>query len=247
MSAPSPPLSAPVQEEVRRFGAGAVLSRAFTVWLANAPFFLGISLALQVPLLWLPRSPRGLFSVEGLLRVLTGSVAGLLVTGALIRAVIEQLRGNRPSLTDSLQAALRSFHHILATSLVATLAISIASLFLAVPGIIVGCMFYVALPVTVAERAPAFLAISRSSDLTHGYRWHIFGLLAVTQFLTAILLVSAMVVARGTTGIAHDLVGTAVPTGIVVSLGAVIRAVAYYQLRVVKEGVDIEQLAAVFD
>jgi hypothetical protein len=38
-----------------------------------------------------------------------------------------------------------------------------------------------------------------------------------------------------------------VPNAIVGSLTAVFSGVAYYQLRVAKEGIDIEQLAAVFD
>jgi len=112
-----------------------------------------------------------------------------------------------------------------------------------------------ATPVCVVERAGPFRSLGRSRELTKGYRWKILGLLA--------LVIIPGLVAGVIVGAIAGAVAVLAPAGgasFAVSQGigliwnalwfgfvAVIVAVAYHDLRVAKEGVDIDQIAAVFE
>jgi len=100
-----PSIPVAVLEETPRFGVGAVLSRSFSVWLSNLPLFLGISLAFHLPLIFV----RGVLPAGPVLRrfgwVAVTTLLGFVVSGAVIRGVVEQLRGGRAGLADSLQVA----------------------------------------------------------------------------------------------------------------------------------------------
>jgi hypothetical protein len=118
-------------------------------------------------------------------------------------------------------------------------------------------MWSVATSVCVVEQLGPFRSMGRSRELTKGHRWKIFGLILLTVIPAGIvgLIVSAVAVgALGTVmGLPSALVG---PLGQVVGLlwGAVWKAfyvilavVIYHDLRVAKEGVDTEKIAAVFE
>ena len=62
------------------------------------------------------------------------------------------------------------------TALLGYFLVGLASILLLIPGIVVLCMFYVAIPVAVVERMGASDALSRSKALTAGHKMTIFGL-----------------------------------------------------------------------
>jgi len=242
-----PSIPVAVLEETPRFGVGAVLSRSFSVWLSNLPLFLGISLAFHLPLIFV----RGVLPAGPVLRrfgwVAVTTLLGFVVSGAVIRGVVEQLRGGRAGLADSLQVAFRSLPRVVVTGFVAGVVIAFASLLLVVPGAVMSCSYFVVVPAAVIERTPPFKSLARSSELTDGYRWHLFGLFLVSRLLGAAIGLFAVAVFARTAGLTRAILMTVLPTAIATSLQAVFEGVAYYQLRVAKEGIDIEQLAAVFD
>jgi hypothetical protein len=254
-----PSISAPVQEEVRRFSVGTVLSRGWSVWISNLPLFLGVSLACHLPLLLFV--PRGWAAPDAkLLEALSGLVQPLLsafVSGVVIRGVFEQLRGGRATFADSLQVAVRSFWRILWTTFVAEIVVVLFSFLLIVPGIMKACSYFVAVPAAVVEGTSASESLARSTKLTEGYRWHAFALFLVFGGVAVALSLIVGAVAFPTPAAVQSFVrspslalafaANVVPNAIAGSLYAVFSGVAYYQLRVVKEGIDIEQLAAVFD
>jgi len=250
MQTPGSPLPAPSLEATHGFSAGAVLSRGFSVWTSNLPLFFGVSLVCYLPLLLIPTADpanpaSGLLTIA--LTVVVQSVMGVIVSAAVIRGVFEELRGSRASFGDSVGVAFRSMWRILGTTLLAGLIVMLFSFLLLVPGIMKGCSYYVAIPAAVVEGTGPSESLSRSKKLTEGYRWHILGVLFVAGLIGAIIGGAAGVVFRSTTGPLQMLLVAVIPHAIAGSLGAVFYGVAYYQLRVAKEGIDIEQLASVFD
>jgi hypothetical protein len=250
MQTPGSPLPAPVLESTPGFGAGSVLARGFSVWASNLTLFLGVSFTCYLPLLLIPKAnPADPASVtmSTALTILLTSIIGPLVSGAVIRGVFEQLRGGRSSFGDSLRVAFRSLWRMFCTGFLAGLIVLLFTLLLIVPGIMRFCSYYVAIPVTVVEGTGASESLSRSKKLAEGYRWHIFGILLVGMLLGMAIGACAGVVFRGISGPVQTLLVAVIPNAIMGSLAAVFSGVAYYQLRVAKEGIDIEQLAAVFD
>ena len=243
-------LPAPALEATAAFSAGSVLSRGFSVWTSNLTLFVGVSLVCYLPMLLVPApdpaNPASTLT-SSLATMVLAMVIGPLVSGAVIRGVFEQLRGGRSGFADSLRVAFRALWRMFATTFLAGIIVGFFTLLLIVPGIMKFCSYYVAIPVAVVEGSGASVSISRSKALAAGFRWHLFGIILVATLLGMAVGACAGVVFRSFSGPLQTLLVTVIPNAIVGSLGAVFSGVAYYQLRVVKEGIDIEQLAAVFD
>ena len=127
--------------------------------------------------------------------------------------------------------------------------IALGMILLLVPGLILFTMWAVALPANTVEGTGVVASLGRSRALTRGRRWRVFGAIMVPTLISA-------VTSWFLFGIFFGLHGVASTTSQVVSWGvhAVEQAFSvcvfgtlYYHLRRDKEGVDIEQVAAVFD
>jgi hypothetical protein len=152
----------------------------------------------------------------------------------------------------------------LITKMFSPLLATLAFLLLLVPLVIVFLTWFVATPACVVERLGPFRSMGRSRALTKGHRWKILG-------LSLVMLIPAMIVAGVITAVMASLgIGVNLKIGAFFSLSrtlnsvagevvsliwtaiwtafcAILIAVAYHDLRVAKEGVDTEHIAAVFE
>jgi hypothetical protein len=169
-----------------------------------------------------------------------------LASGAVIYGVIQDLRGRTFSVADSIQIALGRFLPMLGVASCTTIAIALGSVLLVVPGIILACMYYVAMPACVAERVGVFASMSRSSFLTKGYRWQVLGtfLLILVAGIVLGAILGMVFVLTGRIGL---LISTQALGAIISSFNGVLVSVFYYELRVAREGIDIDKIASVFD
>ncbi|WP_217570177.1 hypothetical protein [Mesorhizobium sp. GbtcB19] len=113
----------------------------------------------------------------------------------------------------------------------------------------------VAIPVAVQERLGVFGSISRSRALTKGSRWPIFGLLLVIGIAAGLLQAAfsllfrfALATASGLsgTGIFVGAVGGSLLSSIFSAVISVAIAVIYVELRQVREGASVDELAEIF-
>jgi len=108
--------------------------------------------------------------------------------------------------------------------------------------------FYVAAPLMVIEDLSVRDAMGRSRELSSGWRWSILGFLIVTTLLVgavngAIDAVLAAAVGHGLGPLLVSYVfGVALST-----ISVVAPVVFYFQLRVVKEALDVESLSSLVD
>lgn len=117
-----------------------------------------------------------------------------------------------------------------------------------VPGLFLALMLYVAVPAAVEERLGPIGALRRSAELTRGYRLHIFYVLtklAIAQFALSFA-VNLLVALAGAEAWVRQAVAFVI-AALFVGLGATATAVAYYRLRMVKEGVGADEMVSVFD
>jgi hypothetical protein len=163
----------------------------------------------------------------------------------ILYGAFQDMRGRPFGIGESLGRGLARLLPIIGLAICFGLAVGIATLLLIIPGLIALSMFYVSLPACVVERLGPLKSMSRSARLTKGHRWQILGIYLLLALVVGII-----------SGVLHIVVA---PMGIVASIasfvwsslsgafGAVVVAVTYHDLRVLKEGVDVEQIAAVFD
>ncbi|RWP27402.1 hypothetical protein [Mesorhizobium sp.] len=131
----------------------------------------------------------------------------------------------------------------------------IAFIALVVPGIMLFLGISVSVPVLIQERLGVFGSMSRSRVLTKGSRWSLFGLLLVL-FLAAIAIQMAFALLFGftfaitgslsTVGLVVGAIGGALVSTVVSTLMSVAIAVSYVELRHVREGTSVDELAEIF-
>jgi len=118
---------------------------------------------------------------------------------------------------------------------------------LLVGGSLVSSAFFVVLPIAAMEDHNAPGCFARSRFLTRGYRWPIFGLgLVMLLGYGAVELLAAVIGQVVLLPRWAFLVPTICWVG-VVTLANVTLAVSYFRLRLLKEGVGLDSIAAVFD
>jgi hypothetical protein len=149
-------------------------------------------------------------------------------------------------------AALRFFLPVMAITLLNGLGVMFGFLLLIAPGLMLMTAWFVAIPAAVVERVGVFGAFSRSGRLTKGHRWAIFFLIFALGFTSYVLQIFEMQVARALIeGGLGRFWAVAIPFILITPFASVIWVVGvssiYFELRHIKEGVQKDQLAAVFD
>ena len=236
------------------FRVGVALSKTFSVFGSKLGGFFLLAFIPMTPLLAVillaaPIVPRGIApapgaaALGGLAGVLT-FVLGIVAQATTLYGAFQQMAGQPFSISESLGVGLRRILPVMGVALLTGLLAGLAAILLLVPGIMVLCMLYVAVPVCVIEKIGVFDSLSRSAVLARGYRWQIFGLLALVGISSFIVQV-VLGLLGGVSAWSHVLTfGWQV---IATSFAAVLVAVVYHDLRVAKEGMDTGNLANVFD
>ena len=160
--------------------------------------------------------------------------------------MFQDLRGKPASIGDCMSVGFGRMFPVLGVALLAGLAVLGGTLLLVVPGLIIACMLYVAVPVAVVEKPGVTASLSRSAALTKGARWSIFAIVLVIGVLNNVISRILGGAIEATDAVAVILISVVI--ALVFNLwGSVAQAVAYYDLRKAKEGVDIEDLVKVFE
>jgi hypothetical protein len=244
------------------FRLADVFSRAFAVYgrrfvpfliitvIASIPNYVAL-FALPMPVLTSPPNADTVLAF-GNTRMALGLVAFLttsLANGAVIYGVVQELRGRAFSVGNSILAALRRLLPMFGVTICVGIVIGLGAMLLLVPGIILACMYLLSIQTCVAERAGVFTSMSRSRFLTKGHRWQLFGILLLVLVAAIILnVVFGLLFSLGHPDRTFEtVIGTQAASAILGSFNGVLFSVIYYQLRVAKEGVDIEKIASVFD
>ncbi|MGH7526014.1 MAG: glycerophosphoryl diester phosphodiesterase membrane domain-containing protein [Gemmatimonadales bacterium] len=248
---------------LRPLSVGEILDVSFTLYRRHfAPLALVALVCSGVPLLIsLFLESSGGILVNPLLALvyyLVFVVLGALATAATVHIVSESYLGRPLGARDALVRATPLLWRLIVCSLLVAIVVGIGFILLLIPGIILACGLILAFPALVLEPGSTpVAALARSWALTRGSRWRIFGLL-----LTLLVLLYIPFIAIG--GIAAVLLprtdftsgGYQLAAGVVtVAVAGIVQVfiyplfycvltVAYYDLRVRKEGFDLEVLAS---
>ncbi len=168
-----------------------------------------------------------------------------LLFATLTHGTICYLRGTPARIRESLSWGLGLLFPVLGITIIATIGAGLGAMFLLIPGLILMTMWWVAVPAAVVERTGVIESLRRSVELTRGYRWKVFGVIVIIyigQFaldrLTTVILSAAPI---------FSMVVSFFVTVAITAYFAVVTAVCYHDLRVLKDGVGIDDIARVFD
>jgi hypothetical protein len=234
------------------FETGALVKEVFSIYFSNIiPFLLLSTLALSPVLVYsawassLPvLDPKAVIarSLVSLLQVLCAPVA----TAAITYGVYQQMRGANTSIGDCLKVGLTTLFPLLGLAIVQGFGVGCAFFACIVPGIILAVRWAVAVPAKVEERVSVGDALSRSTYLTDGYRWQVFGVLAVMGVISFVMTMVLIAIFAGKTQSGAFLFTGSLLQVATTGLTATASAVMYYRLRSVKESIDVDQISSVF-
>ena len=240
------------------FSPGRTLSTSLGVLGRNFVPFLIITLIISLPYIaiqtWLdilsaqaaatPRGEPGSLTSANYAMVWVQIITFALVQAALTYGTVQDLHGRRASIGDCFGKGLGRSGSIVGGAVKYGFLLGLATLLLIIPGLLLYLRWWVFIPAMVVEDLGSSAAFARSKALTSGRRWAIFGLVALIFVVEmAAIFGSAIVVNDGVT---MSIVVTLIAV-LFTTVSSVVAAVGYYHLRVEKEGVLIEDIAAVFD
>ncbi len=236
----------------RDFRAGEVFNRAFAVFSRNFLPFCLVSLVANLPNIpvYAPQvgaaasSDTSAWSGVG---VISAMVLNTLSQAVIVYAAFDDMRGRPVDMKELLKIGLRRFFPVLGVAICVPILAAIAALALVFPGLMVFTMLFVAAPVCVVERLGPIKSMGRSARLTKGHRWKVFGLWFATLLVEGIVqsVLTGLAAAGGGSFLGTPLL--VIWSAVYGAFSAVLAVVTYHDLRVAKEGVDTDQIAAVFD
>ncbi len=262
-----------------QFDVGRVINRTFGAIKNNfGSFFLASLIIMGLPmfligLMPLIMMPGGMFDGDTInegfmagyltvmfLTLIVTMVGSIIVQGALIFGAVTDFNGKKAPFKECMSVALRYFFPLLGLGILVGLGTMLGMLLLIIPGIILALGWSIAAPVLSLEGQGITDSISRSWELTKGYKRWLLLLFIILIFLSAIIgaLASVFVLLAGdpttvmleggspTYYILNSLF-TALSQAMTTMISATGIAAIYYELRQIKEGIGAENLAEVFD
>ena len=192
------------------------------------------------------------YSLTGrLLSELVAMIGTSLITALIVRLAYDSKTGNPMRPMAYVSSVFTVIVPLVICSIAVSIAASVATLALIVPGLWVYAVWSCVTPAIVIEAA-GFGSFERSADLTRNYRWPCVGVLLVVTlcaFVPLLAINSLYIFDIANSALAQGSVYILVKTaGMVVFMAAsgISIALIYARLREIKEGTSVEQLADVF-
>lgn len=251
---------------LRPLSTSELLDRTFHLYRNNFLMFVGIVAVPQLAVLALRIGGAALVRQgHPMVFAFTAFVAGIgsyvaiqISQAATVMAVSNLHLDNPVSIGSAFSMSSGSMMRVIGITFAVAIAVGVAFIFLIVPGIYVALMWSMAIPVTVLEGGGLGVSTTRSKELTKGNRGRIF----VIYLLVGILVfVVSMVIQFPLQLLARSLAhgnplstialtqgmqatGNFISTSLAGSLATIALTLVYYDLRVRKEGFDLQLMMA---
>ena len=232
------------------FRVGKVLSVSSTVFPRLLFVFFIVTLVEWLPsLLTINSKPDGgvadvrhLFESVFLSLILNSVSQAVVVCG-----VLQYLQKQPTSLQKALEAVIRRIGSILAIGLITAVLLCVGLVLLIVPALIILTFILVAIPACQIERLGPLHSINRSAKLTKGVRWKILSLILLTDGVQVAVDQCLKLLNSASGGAIEAVLAMLVWNTVWGLFAAIVIAVTYFELRREKEGIEVAQIASVFD
>jgi hypothetical protein len=167
----------------QRLDTARVFERVFGIYRAQATVLLPAALIVSLV-------PAALVATGSIWLPLAASfICNVYFQGMVVQAVRDiQDSVRNLSLTGLLRSVGPAFAQLLWTAILLGICVTAGVVALLIPGLILGTMWSVAIPVVVCEDRTAPQALGRSARLVRGYGWAVFSVLIVMALILFLLL-----------------------------------------------------------
>jgi hypothetical protein len=235
----------------REFRVGAAVSKTFRIFSRNAVPFSLIAIIVWLPVgfveyytLDMPQQQQQLWNgaAAGL-----GGILQLVAVAAILFATFQDMRGRPVRIGESVQRGLRRFFPLIGGGFLVGLGVVAGFILLIVPGFMWLTRWYVFAPVCVVEQKGPLGSMKRSAELTKGSRWKLFAIFIIIMLVGSLTGGAIALVLASSRSPLAVLAFQGIWQGVWSAFNNILSVVIYHDLRVTKEGADIESIASVFD
>ena len=188
-----------------------------------------------------------------LISVVALMLAFLVSFVAVFKGVCDAWLGAKPSISRSLKFGLKRSGWVFLLAIIWSPAVTVFTVFCIAPGLWLGTVWCLSIPVLLFERVGPIKALGRSYGLIRGRFWEsllvvlvVVGVYYVVSNIISLGLMGIVAVASGDNGIANAIaqgVGSIISTAVAVPYISALLTILYFDQRVRKEGLDIQLLA----
>ncbi len=188
-----------------------------------------------------------------MIAVLLGLIGNMLSQGALIKSVSESYLNREISVEQAYRFVLPKLLTLIGATLMVALVVGLGFVLLIVPGVIFSLWLYLTTSCIVVENLGASAGMSRSKALVSGNLGKVFLIGLLVFLITMVISIPFNIIAGiGTIFIPSDYVmlrtfigqfASVIAQIIALPIGASAAILLYYDLRIRKEGYDLEMLA----
>jgi len=188
---------------------------------------------------------RGPESPTALLAVFAQYLCAALAEAAVIVGASDAYLKGSVDISRAITSTVQRLPAILVAGLLRGMATGLATLALIFPGIYVWLRTFAIIPAVVLEEKPASAAFRRSWDLSKGEAWKVFVTLLLA-WLIFVVLYFLLIMAAGTLASRNERASSllvAILLALVYPITGVVATLLYYDIRIRREGFDLELLA----
>jgi hypothetical protein len=235
---------------LRPLNLGDLLDETFALYRQNFALFAGIVAVLTIIETIFSELARRSGSLGLTLLVIPITLAfGALITGALSWAVSQRYLGKETSIGEAYAAVgVATFFQLIGASLLYGLIVAVGFVFLIIPGIIFLVRFAFMPEAIVLEQRGVFDSLGRSWALVSGSFWRVLGyglVIYIIVFFIELVVggaIAGVLAAGGGLSFIRPAV-SAIVSILVEPFRLTAFVLLYYDLRIRKEGFDLEQMA----
>jgi hypothetical protein len=242
---------------------GVLLDRAFRLYTSNFSLMLGITAAAYVPFYLIMviiesrvgvnvQAPSGGLSTllfQIVFMILWASIAFPIASGAATYAISERYLGNEVTIGEALRLALSRFWTLSIAQITATIRVLFGFLLLIIPGILWMLSYALIVPAVLIEGQNATPSLRRSRDLVKGQRGKVFCVMFIINVLQGLLALGVSMISgmifnsdSGSGAVLNSAMNNLLSI-FLTPLGIVATILLYYDMRIRKEGFDLEMLS----
>ena len=198
------------------------------------------------------RLDEGRILQAGIAIALINAIGYLLVIGASLRGASEAYLGNDVDTGSSIRFAARKLGSMFWLSVLFVLIVGLSIFLFVLPAIWLSILWIFSMPALLFEGRSGFKAFGRSRELIQGFWWRTFGVVILIGIFTGLL---GDVIPGAIVGALESSIGdnfslyllaltafTAIGTIVTAPIWAAAVTVMYYDMRVRKEGFDVEMM-----
>ncbi|CAJ1937778.1 unnamed protein product [Cylindrotheca closterium] len=188
----------------------------------------------------------GFYAMIGIFQLVCVVIASVM-TGPLIRAIVDLYIGKQPNLKHCLKVGVMRAPTIFCTSFLSFFLVTFGMIFLMFPGLYIGVRLFFVGPIIIVEGLGIFASMKRSWDLIAGSWCYVFCTVIFCQIFLVMLNVvfTQIILGIDATGALFSVYGTLaslVPGIIVNPIFSIVMTLMYLNMRIEKEGLNQNEL-----